>query len=271
MTLKVVTPSTPSVTPSAGYQAFGEMVRDIATYYGMDQDPSKEAFIGRIVNDIIDDLNTKKLWRFNLVKAADITTTPGTSLYTMPADLWRVYSMRKGDGVDYTITGLQQATFDTLFQSQSAITGFPYTHVDFNIFRDGTFQLWPTPDGNFTITMRYFKLIQKPADPTASIDMPPPYQNVVKYGALARLGALTGQVDTARLWEAKFQEKYLDMNRADEDMGDENLRFINTEEQFRWNYVAPGARPRWLDFYSWLIPFGLLAMTFGAHVWNAMI
>lgn len=241
--------STSTTVPSAGRVDFATLKRDIATYYGMDQDPNKEPFIGRIVNDIIDDLNMKKLWRFNLVKAADITTVAGTSNYSVPTDLWREYSIRKTNGVDYTLTALQQRTFDTLFQSQSAITGFPYCRVDFNIYRDGTFQLWPTPDGAFTISLRYFKLITKPTADTDTLDMPPPYQVVIKYGALARLGALTGETTTAQLWEAKFQEAYRDMNRADEDMGDEDLRFINTEEQFRWNYINPGARPRWLDFY----------------------
>lgn len=238
-----------ATVPDAGRVTFGQIRTDIATYYGVDKDAEKEAFIGRILHDIIDDLNMKKLWRFNLIKSADITTVAGTSSYAVPADLWRMYSARKTDGIDFTLTGIQQSVFDTMFQSQGGISGFPYAHVDFNIYRDGTFQMFPAPDGAYTISLRYFKLIGKPSAASDTFDMPPPYQVVPKYGALARLGQLTGQTTTAQLWEAKFQESYRDMNTMDEDMGDEVLRFMNIEEMNPYSYMNPNGRPRYLDFW----------------------
>jgi len=237
-----------ATTPDAGRVDFCTLTRDIATYYGMDKDPEKEAFIGRIVHDIIDDLNTKKLWRFNLITAADITTVSGTQTYALPADFWRIYNTRKKNDIDYALTAISEHTLDLVFASQNAITGFPYVTADFNIYRDGTLKLFPIPDGVYTITVRYFKLIGKPSG-CENLDMPPPFQTVPKYGALARLGAMVGS-PMAVYWQARFDEAYQDMNKMDEDIGDEDLRFINIEEMFyRWSYQSPGIRPRFVDLY----------------------
>jgi hypothetical protein len=249
------------LTPGRGDETFGAMASDVAEEFGLDLDPKKVAFCGRRIRDTLDDLNRKKLWRFNLVQAADIPTVPGESTITVPSDLWRLYSTRKSDDVDYKLDGVQQETFDVVFASQNQITGYPYAAVNFNIFRNGTIQLFPTPDGVYQITLRYFRLIAKPSGPKDFIDIPRPYQQVPKYGAMAKVAAFVQQASAMAYWEGKFQEAYADMNRSDEDSGDENLRFINIEEMHRAGYMNPAVRPRYLDFYGWLVPFiGLLLM-----------
>ena len=252
MTNVSVVPSSSTTFPDVGRVAFGTFVDDIATYFGLDQDPQKRAFIKRIIGDVIDDLNRKKLWQFNLVTAAAITTSPGVQTYSLSVvapDLWRIYNSRKTDSIDYTITGVRESTLDTIFQSQLGITGYPYLRADFNIYRDGTIKLFPIPDGAYSITLRYFKLITKPSADTDTLDVPPPYQSVIKYGALARLAAMAGQ-DTVTYWESKFGQAYEEMNQMDENQDDEIPRFINAEEQYgRWSYQSPNARPSLFDFY----------------------
>jgi hypothetical protein len=242
--------ASPATTPDIGRVSFGTMKRDIATFYGLDKDREKEEWIGRLCHDIIDELNMKKLWRFNLITAADITTVSGTSSYTLPTDLWSLYSVRKTDDIDYNLTTMRQHTQEILFESQNSISGYPYVNVVFNIYRDGTIKLFPTPDGVYTISVRYFKLVGKPAVDSDTFDMPPPYQVVIKYGALARLGQMVGETRSATMWERKYQEVFFDMNHRDEDIGDEDLRFVNIEElAVRDSYVNPALRPRFLDFY----------------------
>ena len=51
-----------------------------------------------------------------------------------------------------------------------------------------------------------------------------------------------------KYWEGKYQEVYSDLQRMDEDLGDEDLRFVNTEE-IQGNYLNPNARPRFLDLW----------------------
>lgn len=239
-----------STTPATGNITFKTLKSDIATYFGMDKDPEKDAFIGRIVHDIIDDLNSKKLWRFNLIKAATITSTAGKPDYALPADLWQLYSVRKEDDIDYQLTTLRERQFDVLFQSQNNIDGFPYVTALFNIYRDGTLRLFPTPDSTYQFTLRYFQLITKPSSDGEPLDMPSPFQVVCKYGALARLAALVDS-RTVGYWENKFGEAYQDANARDEDTGDEDLRFMNVEEMDARNmaFINPALRPRYLDFY----------------------
>ncbi len=228
------------------------MAADVAVELGMDGDDNKVAFIKRKMYDVIDDLNLERLWQFNLIQAADITSTGGTSDYAVPADLWRIYSVRKSNDIDYLLTTLQQKNFDVIFQSQNNITGFPYVDVNFNIYRDGTIKLFPTPDGVYTFELRYFRLIPKPTADNEFLDMPSPFQKAPKYGALARMWAMVDHsVHAVRYWENKYQEITLKMKRSDEEPGDENLRFIAGEEMDARNlaYINPALRPRYLDFY----------------------
>jgi hypothetical protein len=202
---KITTVGTTTTTfPDGGRVQFGALKRKIATFFGLDRDSSKEAWIGELVKDVIDDLNRKKLWRFNLIEASDFSSVAGTSSYdltTIASDIWKVYNLRKSSDVDYTLTTVRQSVFDALFQSQSGITGFPYVRTDFNIYRDGTLDMFPTPDGVYTFTLRYFKLIGKPSGDENTLDMPTPYQNVPAYGALARVAAMVGH-HTLGYWEA---------------------------------------------------------------------
>ena len=240
-----------TVTPAAGDTTFGQMKSDIAAFYGMDQDAAKVELAGRTIKDLIDELNMKQLWVFNLVTSADMTTTNGTSTYTLPSDFWKVYNIRKTSDIDYQIDVIRQKMFDSIFISQRSINGFPYVAVIRNSFRDGNVTLFPTPDATYTFNIKYFKLISKPASDTDVIDLPRPYQVVPKYGALSRFGALNHQSDLAQYWQRLYDNAYGEMKRSDEDLGDEaNLRFLNIEETSgRISYINPAARPRAYDLF----------------------
>jgi hypothetical protein len=227
---------------------FNQMISDLAILFGLDGDDEKEAWIGRQVKLIIDELNAVKLWRFNLVEAAEITAVAGQSTYSLPADLWRQYSARKTNDIDYSLSHLRQYGFDTMFQSQNNITGFPYIYVTFNIYRDGTFELFPQPEGGETILLRYYRLISEPGT-SDFLDLPKPYQQVPFYGAAANVAQFVGQ--NPAHWTQKFELGKLQMIESDEDEGDENLRFLNIEEYGDRNasFVNPALRPRFLDFY----------------------
>ena len=235
-------------TPAKSATIARSIVTDIAMYYGLDKDDEKLDWILRQFGDVIDDLNRRKLWQFNLIESATINTVKGTGSYSVPSDLWRIYSTRKTDDIDYTLSNLRTHTFDLIFQNQNSIQGFPYANVQFNIFRDGTISLFPVPDAAYDIVLRYFKLIDKP-QMEETLDMPSHFISVPKYGTLARVAMLVGE--NPSYWEAKHQEAYETMKDSDEEFGDEDLRFINTEEfEARiGSYLNPNVRPRYLDFY----------------------
>lgn len=234
--------------PNTGRQQFSQLRQDCLSYVGLDGDARLDALAGRFLHDIIDDLNRRKLWKFNLIQAADITTSAGTATYPVPADLWQIYSVRKADSVDYLMTSMQPRQFDIMFQSQNAITGYPYIRTHFNIYRDGTFKLFPTPDGAYTVVLRYFRLIPKPTQDGETLDVPPPYQSVIKYGLLARLAVFANH-PRLDYWEAKFEQGYKEMNRADEHQDDAMLRLASMQETSKFAYLNPNARVRYADWY----------------------
>lgn len=250
-----LTSSSPT-TPSTGRKTFGQMVSDVAATFGLDGDSEKEAQIGRRIHNIIDELNMKRLWQFNLIKAADITTVSGTANYSVPSDFWKAYNTRKSDGLDYTLDGISRSNKDIIFSSQNGITGYPFVRVDFNVFRDGTFELFPTPDGAYTIVLRYFRLIAKPSAAGEYFDMPPPYQVVPEYGACAHAAALVGS-NMVSYWDKKYDNAVELMEKSDEDqIGDEQLRFVSIEEIAArgYSYMSPSARPRFLDMWGLVMP-----------------
>ncbi len=243
-----------STIPTGDRKTLGQMVTDIATMFGLQGATDKEAMIRRIIHSIIDDLNRRKLWRFNLLTAADFTSTSGDGTYdltTIAPDLWRVYSLRKTSDIDYLLTGVQQRLFDTIFQSQNSITGYPYIRHEFNLYRDGTLRLFPVPDGVYTFQLRYFRLIPHPNGDGTFLDMPSPYQSVVEYGACHRAAAMADQKQHVRdYWKGEYEQAYQEMNEQDEWSDEEDLRMIHVEElSARGSYLSPNARPRWLDLY----------------------
>lgn len=250
--MSTVVSSTASATPvypAAGDTTFGQLKSDVAIFYGMHRSNEMLALAGRVLNDVIDDLNRKQVWMFNLVTSSTITTVAGTDTISLPTDFWKTYNSRKTDEIDFTLSSVRQIDFDTRFQAQANITGYPYCFVIKNTFRDGTVKLFPTPDAAYNIQIRYFKLISKLTTDSSLLDMPRQYQPVVLYGARAQFGVLNEKPELAQYWEQKHAMAYEEMRRADEDDGEENLRFINVEEGMNPSYMSPNVRPRAYDLW----------------------
>lgn len=239
-------------TPGRGDVTYRQLKRDLCTMFGYGRDPAKLEQAGVFIRDVIDRLNRLQVWNFNLVTSSPITITAGVSTYSIPSDFWRIYNARKTDDVDYPFDVLRQKTFDTIFLSQRVINGQPYVLVIKNTFRDGTVTLFPIPDGSHTLSINYYRLIQKPAGDDDPLDIPLPFQSVVKDGAMARMAAQggTAMLPQAKWWDEKYEQGIAEMVRADDDIGDENLRLVNIEElASRWDYANPASRPRVYDLY----------------------
>lgn len=247
----VVASASATVCPAAGDITFGRMKSDVAEFFGMDQDPKKVDLAGRVIRQVIDDLNRKQVWDFNIVTSPDITTVVGQAEYTVPGDFWKLYNARKTSDLDYMLTTMHRRNFDVQFQSQINITGFPYVLHIKNTFRDCSISVFPAPDGIYTLNINYFKLIGRPTEDSDELDIPQPYQTVVQYGALERFGLLNDRIDLAGYWGKMFREAYDEMKRSDENLGDEDLRFMNIEEiaSRGLNFLNPAARPRAYDLW----------------------
>jgi hypothetical protein len=242
-----------TTTPAGNHITLGQMVSDVAEWYGYDGDIDREALCRRAVQGAIHDLNRRRLWRFNLIESASFNTVAGTaeySLATIAPDLWRVYNVRNEGSPDSTLIGMERASYDLMFQSRSGITGYPFARIDFNIYRDGEIIIAPPPDSVYPLTLRYYRLIAIPSDDSAGLDLPQPYQNLPKYQALYHMGLFCGSKE-ANNWKSEYEQGVAEMMKMDEDPSDEILRFMNRDEIESSLYanMQPSNRPRFLDFY----------------------
>jgi hypothetical protein len=242
--------ATASPTPSAGDDSYGSMKRQIAAIAGRQRDPKGLDLAGSFICDRIDDLNRMQVWDFNIVTSPDITTSVGVATYAIPGDFWKIYNTRKTDVIDFQLSTMRQRTFDTMFVAQRNIQGYPYILVIKNTFRGGTVTLFPTPSGAYTISLNYYKLIAKPSQDDDVLDIPQPYQGAVKYHAMMRMAALAGDQVSLGMYRELANAAYAQMNRSDDDIPDENLRFVQTEElSYRSSYQDPSVRPRAYDLW----------------------
>lgn len=245
-----ITVATSGPTPSAGDQTFGSMKADVAAIVGMHLNPKKLSLAGQFIRDCIDDLNRKQVWGFNLITSSPITTSNGVASYAIPSNFWKLYNTRKTNDTDYQFTTMRLKNFDTIFVSQRNIQGNPYIMVIKNTFRDGTVTLFPIPSGGQEVTINYYKLISKPASDGDFLDLPLPYQTVVKYSAMFRMAAHAKDREQTALYKELFGVGYAEMARADDDIGDEDLRFVNIEELAdRAEYSDVASRPRAYDLF----------------------
>jgi len=248
----IIVPSATATFPGSGTKTLAMLRGDIATIAGVKDDPAMEALAAKFMNDIIDDLNRRQSWLFNVVQSPDITTVPGQQEYDLPAEFLKIYNARKVDSLDYQLSVLGQKNFDTLFTSQRDISGYPYVLTIKNAFRDGTVSLFPAPDAAYTISINYFKLIGRLTQDNDTIDLPIHYESVVTNGAQAKMMATLSQFEAAKYWGDLFERDYQYMKRADEDnAGDEDLRLVNIEEIAArgMNWLNPAARPRAMDLW----------------------
>jgi len=248
----IIVPSATPTFPGSGTKTLATLRGDIATIAGVKDDPAMEALATKFLNDIIDDLNRRQVWLFNLVTSPDITTTPGERDYDIPTDFLRIYNARKTDSIDYQLSILGQKSLDTLFQSQRDISGYSYALTIKNSFRDGTVNLFPAPDAAYTISINYFKLIGRLTQDNDTLDLPIHYESVVTNGAQAKMMATLSQFEAAKYWSDLYNTDYQYMKRADEDSaGDEDLRLVNIEEIAArgMNFLNPAARPRAYDLW----------------------
>lgn len=249
MSLTIVV-ATAGPTPAAGDETFASIKQQIAAVAGRHRDSKALTLAGAFVRDRIDDLNRLQTWTFNLVTSPTITTSPGVSSYAVPADFWKVYNARKTSDPDYQLSTIRQKTFDTLFASQRSIVGYPYLLIIKNTFRGATVQFFPTPSAAFDLSINYYKLIQKPASDSDFLDLPLPYQGVVKYHAMMRMAALGRDSQQQQMYGAMADRAYAEMMRSDDDVPDENLRFTHIEElSYRSSYMDPAIRPRAYDLW----------------------
>jgi hypothetical protein len=136
-----------------------------------------------------------------LMDTESYTTSNGTSSYALPSDFSRLYDVElvQTDGYVVSLGPEVMARYET---NNTAATGQPQLYA----IQGSNLELWPVPDGPFTVRLRYFR---NPAELTNSIDVPEipaTYHHLLVSYALWHCYERENDYNSAQYHKARFDE-----------------------------------------------------------------
>jgi hypothetical protein len=136
---------------------------------------------------------------------ATLLTAVGRRNYTMPNphDGLRQIDITHPSSLQHTaLLPMTVTEYTSVWNETDSARGYPTHYVRENCL----FRLWPTPDAIYTLTVRYWGILQDLTLDTQTIEIPAVWQEPIIYGAIVRLFMDLGDVDRANAYE-KFQAK----------------------------------------------------------------
>lgn len=132
-----------------------------------------------------------------------LTTTAGTSTLAAPTGFMAVHSMSLDDGLDWVFLLPKEVSFVDQFNPKRD-EGVPRYYALRNAT---TFLLSPTPDGQYSISLEYYKKPQSIVDTATTSWLGDNAENALLYGCLVEAYTyLKGEPDLVKLYESRFEE-----------------------------------------------------------------
>jgi hypothetical protein len=171
--------------------------------------------------------------RVNLIQPlqgnATIETSAGVDTYDLPADDIRIHSLRDTE----TGESLDDVGIDAVDQSVAS-QGRPAAFA----LWEGQLRLYPTPDGVYTLELRYERDYGLLAADGDVLPLPDAYADLAVNYARARLFEREDDFEAAQAWQARFESELLEL-RADLGRQDRTRR-----RQVRGMWSQPPVAPR---------------------------
>lgn len=140
-----------------------------------------------------------------LMRIRNITTENGTVEYSLPLNFQRLYNVAiiddAGQAIPLNAEGLNQ------FDAQPPSAGQP---VAYNIDRT-LLRLYPTPDREYTVRLRYYRLPERLVNPNDVPELPPEYWDLLTSFALWHCYERENDYQAAQYYKARFDE---DLDKA---------------------------------------------------------
>jgi hypothetical protein len=211
----------------AGYRTFLE-VQNAAL--GSDFDASRyREDVKRWINEALGKIAHRVTLIQPLQGTATITTATGVSTYELPADDIRVHSL----GDSETATALDDVGVDAIDQSDTS-QGRPAAFALYG----GELLLYPTPDGVYSLELRFEREAWLLQDDGDTLPLPDAYADLPVNYARARLFEREDDFEAAQAWQARFESELLEL-RSDLGRQDRTRR-----RQIGGMWQVPAVAPR---------------------------
>lgn len=135
-------------------------------------------------------------------EAKAFTTTSGDNTLELPADFCRWIDLYD-TGTNWPLTALEKREYDAL----EASSGRPtlYTVVGDQI------TLWPTPDGSYPLSLRYWRLPQDMVADGDEPEIPVQYHEVLVAYAMMKAYARENDYQASRFWKEEWEAGVMKM------------------------------------------------------------
>lgn len=179
-----------------------EMIDDLRDELGVDETDLPDEKIKAKINDSINELESKFAFR-NKDHRLDFSTVAEEPKYTLPTvfeSLVTASVMDPQSDQKHVLERMTETYYEEVYNAADSERGIP-THY----LRDNhCIILYPTPDDEYRVTLRYNKTLAELVSLTNEPDMPKSWHEIVKYGALWRFFITLG--DYARANQIKAHQ-----------------------------------------------------------------
>src|SRR3990172_171322 len=237
-----------------------DLVAQVASLYGVQDDTEMEALAVTSLNGAVDDANMH-LWEFNKQEESGIVMTAGQAHVEITDNVYRevlAFIVKASDStVQQHLTFLPWVDFQRQWGVPTS-EGTPLWYSYFNLHRTGQIHLAPTPPASpstfatdYTLTVQYYRRMPHVSDEDP-LYVPREVEQLLVYGGQKRMGMqLQGpshpDVMALAALESKF---YDDLRGVDKRSPDENLCFKLAGRRWPYNPMpaAGNGLPYWWIF-----------------------
>lgn len=162
----------------------GTLISELREHLGLDEDDLDDDAALLLLNRSYWSMLDKFPFREKEVTAS-FATVDATNLYAVPTpfDALRSLAIKNDDSDAYIpLKRMTQKEYDKIYVDNTSEEGFPEKY-----YREkNCVKLWPTPDDAYTITIRYWTVLDDLDDPTGEPGVPQNWHEILLFGAIWR-------------------------------------------------------------------------------------
>lgn len=222
---QVIVTSSASIGPTPA--RFADLKDQVALILGRQLDSESLYRCGQFINRVIKELNTRP-WKALLTTGSNITTTQGTSTYSLDGLFYReskVQRLSPSSGLpELTMPYLDWEQFQARFDYQQD-SGVPNVYTLRNVGQDGLITFYPIPAATaYTFTVQYYARIPQLVNQDDTLNIPIEFENYIILKAQYYLMDLFHH-ERAEIKHQACDLELARLQRIDEIHPDDNPRF----------------------------------------------
>lgn len=190
---------------------WGQVIRRVAGAISLSQQPDAISAARDAVQETLEDMDTRRDWRFTQVVAPDIPLTAGQSSFQLPTLFKKPYVAYLAS--KHPLFYIERANWHRVYPGSTFQTISKWYSL-FNDASTGNGDLFPPSAAADTLTLLYYRPISYIGGDDDLIDLPQRWSYVLTAGGKMRLISTKVVADKSRWWEEQYEKS---LKRAKED------------------------------------------------------